>query len=53
MGINAKLGGGKMLLNPLGVLNDGLMEVVTIDNPRGGRGHLMENLDAATKKGGI
>ena len=34
---NGKYGGGRMILNPLGLLNDGFIEIFYFENTGGGR----------------
>ena len=50
MCVNTKNSGGKMIINPLGIINDGLMEVVYFE--ANSVKPLLKGLDQATKEGG-
>ena len=51
MSLNGKHGGNGMLLNPLGIINDGLIEMLVLTSRKSVK-ELVEVMDKAVKLGG-
>ena len=52
MGFNGKHGGNGILLNPLGTINDGQMELMIV-NAKSSAKDMMNFMDKAIKEGGV